>query len=110
MINKATLAVVAELLAGTATNAFAAAMDNDANTGLWSYLYYGPINELHQQGLPISQNGMKYVNQNRVVPGTAAKRGNRVFLLEDTQGTVAPRRSAPAYPYYNNDFQSGHLW
>jgi hypothetical protein len=111
MINKATLAVVAAVLVGTATNAFASAMDNDPNTGLWSYLYYGPISDLHQKGLPISQGAVNYMNQHRTaVPGTAAKRGNGVYLLEDTQGIVAPRRQAPAYPAYNNDFQSGHMW
>lgn len=112
MINRATLAVVAALLAGSATTAFAASMDNDANTGLWSYLYYGPISELHQKGLPVSQGAVSYMNQHRGVqasaPGTSAKRGNGVYLLEDTQGVVAPRRSAPVYR--NDDFQSGHMW
>jgi len=110
MINKATLAVVAAVLVGTATNAFASAMDNDANTGLWSYLYYGPIAELQQKGLPVSQGAVNYMHQHRAVPVTSARR-NGVYFLEDTQGFAAPRRPAtPAYPARNDDFQSGHLW
>jgi hypothetical protein len=106
MINKTTLAVVVALLAGTATNAFASATDNDANTGLWTYLYYGPIAELSQKGLPISTNAANYMNQHRTAPA-AARRGNGVYLLEDTQGIAAPRQSAPVR---SNDFQSGHMW
>jgi hypothetical protein len=106
MISKITLTVVVALLAGTATNAFASATDNDANTGLWSYLYYGPIAELQQQGLPISQSAVNYMKQHRTAP-VAAKRGNGVYLLEDTHGIAAPRQTAPAY---SNDIQSGHMW
>ena len=106
MINKTTLAVVVALLAGTATNAFASATDNDANTGLSTYLYYGPIAELQQKGLPISQSAVNYMKQHRTAPATA-KRGNGVYLLEDTQGVVAPRQTAPAFNY---DVQSGHMW
>jgi hypothetical protein len=106
MINKATLAVVAALLAGTATNAFASATDNDANTGLWTYLYYGPIADLQQKGLPISTGAANYMKQHRTAP-VAVKRGSGVYLLEDTQGIAAPRQNAPAS---SNDFQSGHMW
>ena len=108
MINKAALAVVAALLAGSATTAFASAMDNDANTGLWSYLYYGPISELHQKGLPISPGAANYMKQHNTALAIAAKRGSGVYLLEDTQGIVAPRQSAPAYR--TDDLQSGHMW
>jgi hypothetical protein len=109
MINKPTLALVAALLAGSTSGAFASAMDNDANTGLWSYLYYGPITDLNQQGLPISTNAKNYLKQHSATAPAAAKRGNRVYLLEDTQGVTAPRQYTPA-PAYNNDFQSGHMW
>ena len=109
MINKPTLAIVAALLAGSTSGAFAAAMDNDANTGLWSYLYYGPIAELQQKGLPINANAANYMKQHHTAAPVATKRGNRVFLLEDTQGITAPRQYSPA-PAYNNDFQSGHMW
>src|SRR6187397_2759842 len=81
MINKPTLALVAALLAGTASSAFASSMDNDANTGLWSYLYYGPIADLQQQGLPVSSNAANYAKQHGTARG-ATKRGN-VYLLED---------------------------
>lgn len=108
MINKSALALAAALVAGMATNASAAAMDNDANTGLWSYLYYAPIAELQQQGLPVSAAAAKYASQHRAVAPAATKRGNRVFLLEDTQGIVAPRQATPVYR--NDDFQSGNLW
>ncbi len=27
----------------------------------WSYLYYGPISELHQKGLPISSSAQNYM-------------------------------------------------
>ena len=108
MINKPTLALVAALLVGSTSGAFAAAMDNDANTGLWSYLYYGPIADLHQQGLPISTNAKNYLRQHGTAAPVATKRGNGVFLLEDTRGITAPRQYAP--PTYNNDFQSGHMW
>ncbi len=112
MINKATLAVVAALLAGTASNAFASAADNDANTGLWSTLYYGTLADLQKQGAPMSPAAVKYLKEHpqaqvQTRGPQGAKRGNGVFLLEDTQGIVAPRQTAP---YYNNDFQSGHMW
>jgi hypothetical protein len=108
MINKSALVLAAALFAGMATNASAAAMDNDANTGLWSYIYYGPIAQLQQQGLPVSAAAAKYASQHRAVAPVATKRGNSVYLLEDTQGIVAPRQAAPAYN--NSDFQSGNLW
>jgi hypothetical protein len=106
MINGKTLAVVATLLAGSASGAVASAMDNDPNTGLWSYLYYGPISQLQQQGLPISPGAAKYLNQHRATP-VAAKHGRGVYLLEDTGGYTTPRNLAPAY---NWDFQGGHMW
>jgi hypothetical protein len=112
MIRKTTLAVVLALVAGSTSTAFASAMDNDPNTGLWSYLYYGPIADLQKQGLPISANAVKYMKEHgtgqTASQRAVGKRGN-VYLLEDREGIVGTR-PANAYQSNTEDKQSGHMW
>ncbi|MGZ5867335.1 MAG: hypothetical protein ACXWKC_18350, partial [Xanthobacteraceae bacterium] len=100
MISKSTLAVTMALFAGTAAlPASAASMDNDPNTGLWSYIYYGPIADLHKQGLPISASAMKYMNEHASAAPAKTKRAP-VYLLEDRQGIL---NGTGNNPYQQND-------
>ena len=77
----AAAALVAALTVGIGSAAFAAAMDHDPTTGLNTYYYYGPINELSNKGLPLKDEAKKYTSS----PQRAAtkKRNTPVLLLEN---------------------------
>ena len=85
----AAAALVAALTVGTGSAAFAAAMDHDPTTGLNTYYYYGPINELSNKGLPLKDEAKKYTSSPQRAatksPQRAAtkKRNTPVLLLEN---------------------------
>lgn len=55
------------------TGALGAATDNDANTGLWTYIYYAPIADLIQEGLPVSQKARDYARLHGLKPTLSDK-------------------------------------
>jgi hypothetical protein len=83
MINRTSL-VVAVVLAGISATTVLADDFNDPFTGLPKGIYYGTLDDLHRQGLPMSKRAEDYMNQHH---SSAESRGN-VYLLED--------RGAPA--------------
>jgi hypothetical protein len=76
MINKATMAVVVALVAGSASIAHAQDHYRDPNTGLASHLYYQPLHELAARGAPMSERAKTYMKEHPV-QGAAARQGNR---------------------------------
>lgn len=113
MIRKTTMALVATLVFGSATAALASAGDNDPNTGLWTYLYYGPIADLAKQGLPVKPEAMKYLREHGSAQAAVPTRQRApVMLLEDRELQAnpydAPHANTFEYNWY--DKQSGHNW
>ena len=110
-MRKTTMATVAAIVLISATAAFASAGDNDPNTGLWTYLYYGPIADLAKQGLPMKPEAMSYMREHG---GTVVSTRQRapVMLLEDRDLETSPYN--PPHPnnfdYNWYDKQSGQNW
>jgi hypothetical protein len=76
MINKTALALVAALVAGPTSVALAADHHRDPATGLASHLYYQPLHELAQRGLPLSDRAKAWMKEHPVPGAPAARRGN----------------------------------
>jgi hypothetical protein len=119
MITRITAAVVAALLVGGSSGAFAAAMDHDPTTGLNTYYYYGPISELPKH-LPLKEGASKYIPgtqdtaKKQATPaasqqqGAARRQKTPVYLLENRGPTSGGATVAPAGN--SSDKASGHLW
>jgi len=98
MITRIAAALVATIGSGSA--AFAAAMDHDPTTGLNTYYYYGPINELSNKGLPLKDEAKKYTSSPQGAAtkspqrAAAKKRSTPVLLLENRgpRSTVKQRQ------------------
>jgi hypothetical protein len=87
MIKSIAAAGLAAFIAGSGSAAFAAAMDHDPTTGLNTYYYYGPINEMAKKGLPMKDEAKRYSSSPQSV---AKKKTTPVFLMED-RGTARTR-------------------
>jgi hypothetical protein len=89
MITKLMVAAIAAFTIGSATNAFAGAMDIDPTTGLNTYYYYGPVSEMDKKGLPLGESASKYKSsQNskssqKSSQNASRAQGTRVRLLEN---------------------------
>lgn len=81
MINGSSLAVAVLLTAASASPLLA---DDfyDPFTGLPKGIYYGTLDQLHQQGLPMSKRAEDYMKEHQT-RGTAVSNHGDVFLLED---------------------------
>jgi hypothetical protein len=90
MINKAAFAVIAALVAGPASVAHATDFHRDPNTGMASHLYYQPLHELEQRGVPMSERAKEYLKQHPG-PGAAAIRQNNSRLPNDYGGALGAR-------------------
>jgi hypothetical protein len=111
MINKTALALVAALVAGPTSIAHAQDHHKDPNTGLASHLYYQPLSQLEQRGLPMSDRAKEYLRQHPQSGASAARRGN---VLNNGNGLSArAQERAPGFESgprtQDHSVQPGHI-
>jgi len=102
MIPKTTMVLAAAFVLGLTFTARAYQLD--ANTGLPTEYYYGPVSEHAKQGLPVREDAVKKyapAQQGRTKPTASAKGGSDIRLLESRPQAV---------PVHSDDKGSGHLW
>lgn len=105
MIKNIALAVAAAaLITGATSAARADTMIHDANTGLNQYYHMGTLQELADQGLPLSDSAKKYLAQHQGGRAAASPRarGGNVYLLEDRGNVFGPA------PYRQQDTGQDH--
>jgi len=84
MIPKSTMVLAAALILGSSLGVHAYQLD--ANTGLPTEYYYGPVCDHVKQALPVREevrNKSGCTNQTSAKQPASAKRGSHVRLLED---------------------------
>jgi hypothetical protein len=86
MIPKSTMVLAAALILGSSLGVHAYQLD--ANTGLPTEYYYGPVCDHVKQGLPVREGKSGCTNQASAKQPTSAKRGSHVRLLEDRPHAV----------------------
>ena len=102
MINKSAFALVAALIASSASMAHANEA-LDATTGLRTELYYAPLAELQREGAPMSPRAQAYLRQHSdAYTAGAPNRGGYAFR----NGSAYDARAQAPAPGYAPEFNT----
>lgn len=102
MIKKTAFALVAALIAGSASMAHANEA-LDANTGLRTEFYYAPIAQLEQEGAPISGRARTYLRQH---PDAYAAGAPTRGVYSYRNGSAYDARAQAPAPGYAPEFNT----